>query len=114
MTTPPDRPALGQTAVDEITLRASTTFIDVSTADVLATAAADEHLAVEGELRCALGCGDLREHLALASCLCSRAAEARPTITLASTLSWRRTTRGGDIRFRTGLRRGPIGRGTIV
>lgn len=71
-----DAPVLGlrKATVAEIILRARTTFT-ASTADVLAMAAsrelaaAGEHAAAEGELRCALGCGDLRAHLTLAGCL---------------------------------------------
>lgn len=72
-----DAPVLGlrKATVAEVILRARTTFA-ASTADVLAMAAsrklavAGEHAAAEGELRCALGCGDLRAHLTLAGCLC--------------------------------------------
>lgn len=81
-----DVPVLGQrkAAVAEIILRARTTFAGSSTADALAMAAsrslaaAGEHTAAEGQLRRALGCGDLRAHLTLSGCLCvqGRYAEA--------------------------------------
>lgn len=63
-------------SVAEIVLRARTTLGGASTADVVAArrarhnASAGEHAAAEGELRTALGCGDLRAHLTLAGCLC--------------------------------------------
>lgn len=75
-----DVPVLGLTSasVAEIVLRARCTFDGASTADVVAAdaaracAAAGDHARAERELRCALGCGDLRAHLMLAACLCNQ------------------------------------------